>query len=268
MAQDLESMVKEMTKNMIVSDIHVPYQDDNAVSIAQAYAKDYKPDVLVINGDLVDFYTLSTFDKNPDRKVSVQQELDMGYQVLKDFRKAVPAHCKIYMTEGNHEQRLQRYLWRNPELEGLRDLKLQKLLRLKELGIQFIGVSGDYWKKDTGHLKLGDTIVMHGDNRLNGASTSRYSGYSAKNTMLGVQQGVIIGHVHRLAQVYHSTPYGTLVGIEGGSLCQHTGNANWQQGFVTFETEDGKNINYKLHHINNGKLHEGGYYYSVDNEQT
>jgi hypothetical protein len=259
----LEQMVNEITRNMVICDVHVPYQDDNALAVVEAYAAEYKPDVFVINGDLVDFYNLSVFDKNPERKVDVQGELDGAQQVLHSLRSVLPKGCKMYFLEGNHENRLQRYLWRNPELEGLRALELPTLLGLEDLNIEFIGVSADYWKKDSGHLNLGDALVMHGDNRLNGASTSKYSGYSAKNTMMGLQKSTISGHVHRLAQVYHTTPYGTLTGIEGGCLCQPTGTANWQQGFVTFETVNGKNINYRLHRIDKGEMFDGKYFYTT-----
>jgi len=259
----LEQMVKQAySKTAVIGDLHVPMMDYSAFEVTKAYLKSYKPDQLVINGDLVDFYSLSVFDKNPDRKFSVQDELDEAKAVLKDLRQTVGKNCDIYFLEGNHENRLQRYLWRNPELEGLRDLQLPKLLGLSEQNVKFIGVSGDYWKKDSGHLKIGDALIMHGDNRLNGASTSRYSGYSAKNTMMGIQQSVMINHVHRLALVHHSTPYGQLVGVECGSLCEPTGTANWQQGFVTFETINGKNENYRLHRIQDGTLHADGYIYT------
>lgn len=239
---------------MVISDIHVPYQDNNAVSIALQYAKDYKPNHLVINGDLLDFYSLSTFDKSPDRKYSVWEEVQEGRQILQQFRKAVGPKTKMYFTEGNHEQRLQRYLARNPELADMPDLRIDKLLKLKEMDIKFAGVGADYWATATGHIKIGDAIVMHGDNRFNGAATSANSGYSAMNTLKKMQSSVIMGHVHRVAQVHHSTPYGMLTGIEGGCLCEVPGTANWQQGFVTFEVYKGKNKNYRLHQIQHGEL--------------
>lgn len=253
MVQNLESMVKEELV-FVASDIHVPYQDDTALNCFYDSIKKNKPSRVVLNGDLVDFYNLSVFDKNPDRKGSVQEELVEARKVLKNIRKVAGTKCKIYMTEGNHENRLQRYLWRNPELEGLEELDLGRLLKLKESNISLVRVSGDYWKKDTGHLKIGDLIVTHGDNRLNGSSTSKYSGYSAKNTMMNIQSSMVIGHVHRLAQVYHTTPYGTMVGLENGCLCQYTGTANWQQGFVSFKVKGNKTYDHQIHRIEKGKL--------------
>lgn len=253
---DLEGMVKNVQRTMVLGDIHIPYQDDNAVNTALKYAKEYKPHNVVVNADLVDFYGLSDFDKNPERKGSIQDELDEANKFLRNLRKAVGDKTKIYLTYGNHEARLQRYLWRNPELESLRDLKLEKQLALKELNIKFINGSLDYWKQSNGHLKIGDAAIMHGDQRINGSRGGAKSGYAAMNTMLQMQSSVVMGHVHRLGIVYHNSPYDQLVGVEGGCLCTIPPGANWQQGFVTFDTVKNKNVNYRLHHIKGGKLYE------------
>ena len=253
---NLEQKITEAKRNLVFSDVHIPYQDDKAVNIMLNFSKQYKPNNIFINGDLVDFYRLSTFDQDPGRKDTITEEIYKARIFLSYLTKLNP-NADITFLYGNHENRLQRYLWKNPELEGLDVLQLNKLLDFEKYGIKEIKVDRDYWSKETGHAKQGDAIIMHGDNRLNGAATSKYAGYSAKNTMLnGSNQSVIIGHVHRGAIVHHSTPYKTLVGVEDGCLCRIPGTANWQQGFVTFETYNGKNYNYHFHHITKGKLLE------------
>lgn len=259
--ENMKSIDDKISKNLIFSDIHIPYQDDNAVNVVFNYGKYYKPNKVIINGDLLDFYRLSHFDQTPERRDSFPEEVEKGKEFLRKVRKTFK-DSDIYFLEGNHENRLQRYLWsKAPEFYGLESLDLKNMLEFEKLKIKHVQVDGDYWAKDTGHLKIGDLIVMHGDSRLNGASTSKYSGYSAKNTMMGIQSSVAMGHVHRLALIHHRTPYGQLVGIEGGCLSQIPGNANWQQGFVTFETYRGKNVNYRIHQINEGKLFEDGKLY-------
>lgn len=248
-------MVKS-EKNLVFSDIHFPYQDDNAIKTMISFAKDYNPNNIYMNGDIVDFYNLSKFDKNPERKETVADEIFMVRKFFKKMRDNFPK-SNIYFLHGNHENRLQRYLWENPELAKLAELDITNLFHFSDYGIKEIKASRDYWGMDGGSIKQGDIIIMHGDAKLNGASTSKYAGYSAKNTMLGgLQSSVIIGHIHRLAYVTHSTPQGVMVGIEGGCLCKIPKNANWETGFVTFETIDGKNHNYKLHMIEKGKLYE------------
>ena len=251
-------MIKELgdlEKILVFSDLHIPYQDDKAIDCMIQYAtKQYKPDTIVINGDLLDFYGLSNFDKNPARKDCIQNDLDTAKRFLYDLRKSFPK-AKIYYLEGNHEVRLQKYLWKNPELISLDAIRLENLLELKQNKIEFIGASPDYWKRDNGHLKLGDIIIMHGDNRLNGAKYSQYSGYAAKNTMMTFQMSTVQGHTHRLGKVYNSNPYKKMTGIEEGCLSQISGSANWQQGFLTFELDKNKGVNQRLYQINDEVLY-------------
>lgn len=258
----LEEMVK-VEKVMVISDIHIPYQSDNAVALMKQFAIDYKPNHFVINGDLVDFYGLSRFDKSPERRDSTQQELVKARALLKDLRKTLGPKTKMYFVEGNHEQRMQRYLSKNPELADMPELKINSLLKLGDYNIKYIKVDGDYWSEDTGHLKFGDVVVLHGDSRLNGASTSRNAGYSVMNTMKTMGSSVIMGHVHRLASVYARSAHKEIVGIEGGCLCKIPGNANWQQGFSTFETHSGKGKNFQAYHIDGKQLYTGKGVYSV-----
>jgi len=259
-----ETMKEKKERIMITGDYHIPFQDNKAVDIMLQFARDYKPNHFVINGDLMDFYGISKFDKNPERsgQTSLQQEIDKANDILDKIKKALPIYCKIYFADGNHQNRLQRYLWSNTELFGLEVLMVENFLRLKERGIKYVTESGDYWKTATGHLLLGDVVVQHGDNRLNGASMSQYSGYSAKNTMSRMNMSTCMNHTHRGAVVYHTTPYVRLVGMEAGCLCQKTGTADWQQGFITFEVENKKSYNHKFHLIEKGKLIEDKTYSS------
>lgn len=249
-----EMKVKGLQRVMVSSDWHVPYVNDNAFKLHLQYAKNYKPHKYVLNGDLIDFYTLSVFDKNPENRTSVQDELDMASKYLIDLKRALPKSTKIYYLEGNHETRLQKWLWKNKEVSSLRSMKLENQLSLKEKGIKLVSASHDYWKTDNGHLKIGDVLIMHGDNRINGASSSKYSGYSAKNTMQTMMSSVAIGHGHRLASINQRTPNGFLYGLETGCLCQLSGTANWQNGFATFEVNKGKSVNHRTYHINNNQL--------------
>ena len=266
----VNEMIEKYKKVMVTSDYHIPYQNNDAVEITKRFAKDYKPDVFVINGDFLDLYRVSKFDKDPERKYTVADEISKGRRLLKALRKTLGSKTEMYFLEGNHENRMQKFLWRNPELDGLSDLKVENLLRLKDYGIKYIGVDHDYWSTLTGHLKTGDTLIMHGDARLNGASLSKYAGYSVKNTMLGgVQQNVIIGHNHRLAQIHHRTPYALLKGAEGGCLCKLPGNVNWQNGFVTYELIGDKMVNLRTHLIEDNKLYNNDWVYeSVNLEKT
>lgn len=248
--EEIQEMTeRKLKRNMVISDLHIPYQDKKAVDYMLDFTSKYRPDNLVINGDLVDFYGISVYSKNPENKDNLASETMKARQFLSDLRKATGTECNIQYLVGNHEVRLQQYIWNHPELEGLKELELGNLLDIKKYNIRMIEPDNDYWSKCNGHIKLGDIVIMHGDDRLNGASLSNKSGYSAMNTMLRLNSSAMIGHCHRLGQVYHTTPYNDMTGIETGCLCQVPDIYNWQQGFVTFETFKGKNLNYRLHKI-------------------
>ena len=244
-----------VTRNIIINDLHGIFVDKKALKTALNFIMDYRPDILVINGDLVDFYGLSRFDKNPERKLKIQDELDETIEILNDLRNAVGRSNPIIYIEGNHEVRLQRFIWTNPSLVGLKALQLPNMLELEKFNIQFIGVENDYWKATSGHYSLGNMLIMHGDCRLNGASSGKYSGYSVRNTMFNMCSSVAMGHTHKLGMVFHRHPKGINVGLETGCLCQYSGVADWQQGFVSFESLNGEIVNPKIYNIHDGHLY-------------
>ena len=62
-------------------------------------------------GDIVDCYQLSVFSSNPSRQFSLQDEFDATQAWLRRRVKKNPNARRIYM-EGNHEDRLRRWLWK------------------------------------------------------------------------------------------------------------------------------------------------------------
>ena len=89
------------TKELIISDLHIPYHDEIAVETALTVAEKETVDTITILGDLIDFYQISTFAKNPKKK-SVEQELRETKKFLEDLRARFPKARIIYL-EGNHE---------------------------------------------------------------------------------------------------------------------------------------------------------------------
>lgn len=247
--------MNDLEKILILGDLHVPFQDDKALDCVIQYAKKtYKPTTIIMDADMLDFYSLSQFDKNPGRITNIQQDLnyinDFLYQLRKDFPKT-----NIYYLEGNHESRLKKYLWKHSELLQLDALQLENLLAFKQNKINYVGGDPDYWRKDSGHVKIADVIIMHGDNRLNGAKGGKYA---AVNTMLSINHSLVMGHTHRLSLNLYDNGYVNHFAINTGCLCQLPSMADWQQGFGTFEILDGKGINPRVHQVKNGELYVDG----------
>ncbi len=237
-----------MNKAMITGDYHAQYLDEVAFVKMLSFAKKYKPNIFVINGDLVDYYSISKFDKNPNRKTTLYEEILIARKILKTIRKTVGNKCKIYWLQGNHEIRLINYLRSHNEILSFPFFGTDRLFELDKHNVKLITASADYDKdvSEIGHLKISNMFIMHGDNRLNGATTSRYSGYSASNTVRNLMCNVILGHSHRAGKIYHTTPYSSFVGMESGCLCKTLGTANWQQGFITFEFDNKTSYNHRV----------------------
>ena len=167
-----------MSKNFIVvSDIHFPYHDPKAINAVKRFIKATPIDVVVFNGDILDMYDVSSFDKSPDRINSLQEELNMAMKLFGDIRKELPEAEMVYV-EGNHEYRLKRYLMRHPELFSLEALQLPNLLKLDKFNIKY--TDKPYY--------LGNLKITHG------SIVRKFAGYTAKAEMEKNDCSGISGH--------------------------------------------------------------------------
>lgn len=213
------------------TDIHAPFHDPKAINLACRIISDYKPDIILNGGDGVDFYTISSFSKDPDRvNFGLQNEIDAFRAVQRQLNNAY-SRADRYLLIGNHEDRLRRYIWENPELSTLDALKLENLLGLDSLNVEVID-----------ELAVGNTKFTHGD------IVRKHSAYTAKGTMLreGYLYNVIFGHTHRMGRHFKTRGDGSVVfGVEAGCLCDPeqadyvNGEPNWQRGLVLVNIVDG-----------------------------
>ena len=105
---------------LIINDVHIPFHNVDALKAALKYGKEHGVDSIYINGDLMDFYALSFFSKDPKFR-RFKQEIEAGEAFFQGLRKNFPS-VKIYYKLGNHEERFERYLRdRAEDLDGLDD---------------------------------------------------------------------------------------------------------------------------------------------------
>ena len=101
---------------LLLSDIHVPYHNIQALTKAIEYGKEKKVNAVVLNCDTFDCYALSRYDKDP-RKRGFAAELEACRQLLGILKRELD--CPIYFKLGNHEERYEAYLrTKAPELLG------------------------------------------------------------------------------------------------------------------------------------------------------
>ena len=53
----------EVLKVVCVNDLHIPFHNYNALTSVFDFIVDFQPNELILNGDIMDFYALSNFDK-------------------------------------------------------------------------------------------------------------------------------------------------------------------------------------------------------------
>lgn len=99
-----------MLTAVLYGDTHIPFHDQRSLDVVAQVIRIARPNVIAHQGDLLDCYHLSRFDKNPKRIHRLQDEIDAARQHLAAFRLLAPEARFIYLS-GNHEDRLRRTLW-------------------------------------------------------------------------------------------------------------------------------------------------------------
>ena len=166
-----------MNKFIVVSDIHFPFQDDNAIKAFFKFLKEHTVDTIILNGDIMDCYDVSRFDKDISRMNSLQKEINLVNKFFSKIREINP-EAKVIFIKGNHEERIERYLKKHNELFSLDVLKIPNLLNLEKFNIE-------YYDK---FYKLGSLKITHG------SIVRKFSGYTAHAEMDKNDCSGISGH--------------------------------------------------------------------------
>lgn len=175
---------------LIIADAHRPYHDQRAWDLMLEVGAAVKPTHLIVNGDLADFYAVSSHSKDPRRASQLDEEL-ADVNVGLDQLDKLGAKNKLFVA-GNHCDRLTRYLQdKAPQLFKMLDIP--ELFKLNKRG----GWTYTPYKDDT---KLGKLHVTH-----DVGTAGRYAAHKALDTF---QHSVITGHTHRLCYVVEGNAVG------------------------------------------------------------
>ena len=174
-------------RGLIASDWHIPYHDQEACEIAVNHAIDSgHTDWLLINGDFLDCYQLSNWERDP-RARRFDQELDIARMVLE--RLGGIFKRKVY-KEGNHEFRYERYLQQKaPELIGVPEFRLKKLLKLKRFGFEYV--------EENRVMQIEKLNVIHGHEYRFAISNPVNP---ARGLFLRAKASALCGHFHQSSQ--------------------------------------------------------------------
>jgi len=226
----------------ILSDIHFPYHDLQALTCAIKHLKEQEIDCLYLNGDIQDFYSISRHEKEKDMR-DFKREVDMNrdfLQRLRDIFRTIPIYYKL----GNHENRFARML--NNEAEEfaqLHDLQFNIFFRLDKLNITMI--------EDWQGMEMGDLLVLHGHELYGGGGVN-----PSQNLFNKTICNTLIGHVHRTSTTQKKTGFKEFINTYStGCLTllspKYMPFSHHNHGFAIVEIENGKSK------VNNIQIRDG-----------
>ncbi|UII79989.1 metallophosphoesterase [Flagellimonas sp. CMM7] len=214
-----------------LSDVHLPYHDPKAIELTIEYAKKHlNPNVIYLNGDIMDVYQASRFTK--DRRLrDLAGELDITRDFLDYINEQFPKAKKYYKI-GNHEDRWESYLKsKAPELLGIDEFQLSILLRFGEKGYQLI--------KSKQFVFAGKLAILHGHEVFAG-----FGGQvnPARTIFTRAISSTLIGHHHRTSEHTEKDIRGNIIStFSQGCLCglrpDYMPHNKWNHGFAFIETE-------------------------------
>lgn len=227
----------------------IPFHNRQCIHAFIQVAQFMQPEYIVLDGDWLDCAELSDkYLRDPAMVGLLQPALAEIFWILHQLRTLCP-NSKTYYVEGNHCERLNRYLISHaPAIYNLRAincevpaLSFQSLLDLESLGVEWVGgyPDNELWFED--HV-----LVIHGD------VTSSVPGATAKKVLDKYEDVVtVFGHIHRRERANQTrrrrdgrvfgeaVGIGTLADLEG-PIPAKTTNFNWQNSFgvICFDEDD------------------------------
>lgn len=212
----------------------LPMHDRLAWEAAVWVASELQPDGVVQLGDMLDLPEFSHFRKRPETLGKTQLTLDETWWWNARLRKAAPKAWGRWLA-GNHEDRYKRTLGECvPDLAELHALQLPTLLRLKDLGVEYIDDYPTYWM-------YRGVEFQHGD------KYSKTGGQTAAKYLTDVPHSVVYGHSHKREYACKTYNGRTKFAASPGVMCHIDGRVpakskrvDWQQGLmlVHFDRND------------------------------
>lgn len=188
------------------------------------FAKELKPKIVVLNGDIFDGASISRFPRiGWDRRPSVLDELNTCKERLAEIEDAAGKARKIWPL-GNHDGRFEvRLAQAVPEYEGI------PAFHLKDHFPAWMPCWGVHLNPD----KPSYTIIKH---RMKGGI------HAVRNNVLAAGTNVVTAHLHSSKVIPFTDYRGTCYGVDVGCLAEPYGDQftdytednpkDWRSGFA------------------------------------
>lgn len=167
---------------ILIFDVHLNNSYAKPYQLVKNFIKENKPDFIILGGDYLDCSSLSHWLETNRREMEglrYRKEIDFAAKEL-DY---LQTYCNdITYLIGNHEDWIEQFINKNPQVEGWFELKVA--LNLLERNIKLIPLNELY--------KIGKLFVTHGF----------YTNmFSTKKHLLTLGCNICYGHTH-VSQVY------------------------------------------------------------------
>ena len=182
---------KGVVKRAIITpDKHFPLADIAAINCVKKTIEIVKPDIYVDLGDVGEWHGCSHWQWKKRKRPPLEYQMPFIDEDIVEVNKGMDmidesldkANCKEkYITEGNHDDWMNRFVEEHPYLERYR---FDKCVKLKERGYKYYPM-GKY-------LKIGKLVMYHG-HHFAGVQHTR-------NHLMRLGCNIMYGHHHDIQQ--------------------------------------------------------------------
>ena len=213
--EDEERVNEDETRILCISDMHIPFNRD----IKEFFKYKGKVDILVLNGDIIDNYSMSSFTKM--YRLSLVEELIRARELLIELIEEIKPK-KVTVVTGNHEIRLGKKiadkigsdlldLMPRDALAFLFDTGFNYYDRIKKCKTVYTPIDeevdcevnyvGNFWTKE------GKTIFVH-PQAFRGTTLGTVGKAYDYFTAIGEDfQSIIMAHTHKLGMYVMNDKY-------------------------------------------------------------
>lgn len=229
----------------------VPIHDLRALNATLHFLSDFKPDVLIWGGDILDCGGISHHNKGNRRAVEglrLAEDAKVAASFVRSVRSTLAKGAREILIKGNHERFLEDLIDDFPALEGV--LELEALLPLEGVKVLPVGSS----------FRLGKIRFLHGD-QIGGGM------YPSRKAVDEYNEPIRFGHFHTYQVFTKNSPVDLRQvrnGIAVPALCKRDpayggGAANrWAQGFLWGYLHEDGTFNDYVSIIVNGRFSANG----------
>jgi predicted phosphodiesterase len=221
-------------KVLVISDLHLEFQANVAVEAALKHGDEFKPDTILLNGDLLDFYQLSRFDKDPTMP-KVSSELEAGRKFWTHVRARFP-RAKLVYKLGNHDTRFTSYIFQATpllaDIPGIRDgWEAPCGVRANKVTVV----------DDKRVVMAGNLPIYHG-HELGGGIFSPVN--PARGAFMKTNHTVMVSHHHQTSghshpNMFHDETFCWSIGCLANLSPRYAVTNKWNWGFATVTIRKG-----------------------------